>query len=128
MNLLLDTHIFIWWDSQPERLSSQAESLLHDPKNSIYLSIVSVWEMQIKQQLNKLQFHKPLFDLVENQQRSNGLKIMPIQLEHIYALDKLPLIHKDPFDRLLIAQAQIENLILVSVDAAFSHYPIVVKG
>src|SRR5690349_15404624 len=104
MNLLLDTHTFIWWDSQPAQLSAQALALCQDVANTLFLSLVSVWEMHIKQQLGKLQFQQPLADLIAAQQESNGVHILPIRLEHIYAVGALPYHHKDPFDRLLIAQ------------------------
>ena len=128
MNLLLDTHIFIWWDSQPGQLSQQALSLCQDAGNTLFLSLVSVWEMQIKNQLGKLQFNRPLAELIANQQKTNGLQILPVQLQHIYALDALEMHHKDPFDRLLVAQAQTENMVLVSVDPIFAQYPVTVQG
>lgn len=128
MNLLLDTHTFIWWDSRPGQLSAEALALCQDVANTMFLSLVSVWEMQIKHQLGKLQFQHPLAELIAAQQQANGLQILPIRLEHIYAVGALPLHHKDPFDRLLIAQAQIENMVLVSADTIFSQYPVNVSG
>ncbi len=124
MKLLLDTHTFIWWDSEPAQLSQQALDLCQDQANTLILSVVSVWEMQIKSQLGKLKLNLPLAQIVENQQRINEVHVLPAKLGHILELDNLPLHHKDPFDRLLIAQAQIEDAVLVSKDSAFSGYSV----
>ena len=104
MKLLLDTHIFIWWVDQPEKLSPAALSALEDEANELLLSVASVWEMQIKIQLGKLKLSLPLKELVKNQQETNDLTVSPVALPHVLALDALPFHHKDPFDRLLIAQ------------------------
>lgn len=124
MRLLLDTHTFIWLDSNPNRLSAQARSLLQDSANVLLLSVVSIWEMQIKQQLGKLQLSIPLAEIVESQRQTNGIEILPVILSHVLSLEQLPLHHKDPFDRLLIAQANIENVVLVSEDTMFANYPV----
>lgn len=124
MKLLLDTHTFIWLDSNPSRLSAQVRSLLQDPNNTLLLSVVSIWEMQIKTQIEKLQLSIPLAELVESQRRANMIEILPVSLSHVLALDQLPLHHKDPFDRLLIAQAKIENATLVSQDAILARYSV----
>lgn len=124
MNLLLDTHAFIWWDSDPGRLSEKALSYIQNGENQILLSVASVWEMQIKAQLGKLTLQKPLAELVTAQQSVNGIELLPIQLSHVLALDSLPLHHKDPFDRLLIAQAHAENAVLVSQDALIAQYSV----
>lgn len=97
MKLLLDTHAFIWWDSAPERLSSSAVALIRDPTNEVWLSTVSVWEMQIKSQLQKLSLRQPLRTIVE-QQQTNGLRVLDLCLEHVLAVEQLPPVHKDPFD------------------------------
>jgi PIN domain nuclease of toxin-antitoxin system len=124
MRLLLDTHTFIWWDSEPGKLSSRALALCQDRTNTILLSVVSIWEMQIKSQLGKLQLKLPLAEVVESQRKTNNVEVLPIQLEHVLALDALPIPHKDPFDRLLIAQASVENAILVGADPLFEQYPV----
>ena len=128
MKLLLDTHIFIWWDSNPDQLSVQARSLCEDANNTLLLSLASVWEMQIKSQLGKLTFHRPLADSISSQQQTNGLEVLPIELGHLFALSQLPQHHKDPFDRLLIAQARVEQITLLSADSVFQQYPVVVLG
>ncbi|HZH29652.1 MAG TPA: type II toxin-antitoxin system VapC family toxin [Pyrinomonadaceae bacterium] len=124
MKLLLDTHTFIWWAGEPEKLSSNALALLEDEDNELMLSVVSVWEIQIKSQLGKLRLNVPLEDLVESQRQENGLQILPIELEHVLALSRLPTLHKDPFDRLLIAQSQVEDADIVSKDREFASYPV----
>src|SRR5690349_21779316 len=106
MILLLDTHTFIWWDSEPERLSETAFALCKDQTNTLLLSMASAWEIQIKYQLGKLNLRMPLADIVSSQQGSNGLKFLPISFSHILALQNLPMAHRDPFDRLLAAQAK----------------------
>jgi len=124
MRLLLDTHTFIWWDSEPGKLSSKVLSLCQDRTNTILLSVASIWEMQIKFQLGKLKLRLPLAEVVESQHETNNIEILPIQLEHVLALESLPTPHRDPFDRLLIAQANAEAAILVSGDPLFEQYPV----
>ncbi|MGH7599279.1 MAG: type II toxin-antitoxin system VapC family toxin [bacterium] len=124
MKLLLDSHAFIWWSSEPEKLSARARACCEDSSNILMLSVASVWEMQIKLQLGKLQLVAPLQTLIENQQRSNDLQILRIAIEHAFALDTLPLHHKDPFDRMLIAQSNVEELFVVTKDEIFSAYPV----
>jgi PIN domain nuclease of toxin-antitoxin system len=124
MKLLLDTHTFIWWDSDPANLSPQALALCQDRANVVLLSVVSVWEMQIKQQLGKLQLHLPLADMIASQQQTNHLVVLPVKLAHVLALESLPAHHKDPFDHLLIAQAREEDAVLVSSDPVFARYQI----
>lgn len=94
MKLLLDTHIFIWWADQPEKLSPAALSALEDEANELLLSVASVWEMQIKIQLGKLKLRLPLKELVKNQQETNDLTVSPVALTHVLALDALPFHHK----------------------------------
>lgn len=113
MKLLLDTHTFIWWDSEPGKLSPQALSLCQDRQNMLLLSVASVWEMQIKLQLDKLKLTLPLADLIESQQQTNNLELLPILVTHVLALQHLPMHHKDPFDRLLITQSNVEDVVLV---------------
>jgi PIN domain nuclease of toxin-antitoxin system len=123
MNLLIDTHVFLWWDSQPEKIPTTTLSVLEDPDNIVWLSLVSIWEVQIKTQMGKLVLNNSLDNLVQQQQQ-NGIQLLPIKLNHILALQPLPYYHKDPFDRLLIAQSVAENLICVSADSVFKQYNI----
>jgi PIN domain nuclease of toxin-antitoxin system len=124
MRLLFDTHSFMWWESEPNKLSRKAADALRDPANQLVLSVASVWEMQIKLQLGKLQSRLPLPQLIENQRRNNRLKVLPVTLAHVLALQDLPFHHKDPFDRLLIAQANVEGAVLLSHDPMFAQYPV----
>ena len=124
MNLLLDTHTFIWWDSDPSKLSSRVISLCQDRKNILLLSVVSIWEIQIKHQLGKLKLGLSLATLVETHQHVNEVEVLPVMLEHVLELENLPTPHRDPFDRLLIAQARTEGAVLLSHDAVFEDYPV----
>lgn len=125
MNLLLDTHVFLWLNQQPEKLSENVLALCEDSKNTLYLSHVSPWEIQIKSKLGKLNLQSPLQEMIETQQRDNDLKLLPITLQHIYTLADLENYHQDPFDRLLIAQATVESMPLITVDSKIMRYPIV---
>lgn len=124
MKILLDTHTFVWMVDDPNQLSPLASSLLRDRGNTLLLSAVSIWEMQIKIGLNKLPLSRPLREIVTMQQDRNDLQILRIELPHLWALEELPPHHKDPFDRLLIAQAQIEDVPLLSRDELVSQYEI----
>lgn len=123
MKLLLDTHTLIWWDSTPGQLSATALSAISDPGNEVWLSVVSVWEMVIKSQLSKLSLRVPLADII-SQQRANGLRILGVAVEHVLAVEALPSVHKDPFDRMLAAQAIVEDAEFVTSDPIFAQYPV----
>jgi len=127
MKLLLDTHTFIWWDSSPQKLSPKALALCQNPENILLLSIGSIWEMQIKIQLGKLSLNLPLPELIESQQQTNNIEVLPINLTHLFTLDRLPNHHKYPFDRLLISQAIVENAVLVSGDSILANYPVKIE-
>lgn len=124
MKLLLDTHSLLWWATDRARLSPAALSVCEDPSNILLLSVVSVWEMQIKAQLGKLTLTIPLATMIDRELNMNGLTLLQVVLEHVLALDALPMHHKDPFDRLLIAQAQIEGATVVTSDGLFARYGI----
>mgnify|MGYP000861044803 CR=1 FL=1 len=124
MRLLLDTHTFLWWDSQPNKLPAKVLALCEDTKNEIFLSVASIWEMQIKHQLGKLELHLPLDRLVSEQVQKNAIQILPIQTTHVLGISALPNAHKDPFDRLLIAQANVEKMVFLSGDGVFDQYPV----
>ena len=117
MKLLLDTHTFLWMDHASHKLPERARNLLQNPGNELLLSLASIWEIQIKAQLGKLQLRTGLAKIVTDQQR-NGVTLLPITLPHVLALQHLPIHHKDPFDRLLITQAQSEGASLLSKDGA----------
>lgn len=124
MRLLLDTHTLLWWATDRARLSPAALAVCEDASNVLLLSVVSVWEMQIKAQLGKLTLTIPLATLIDREVNTNGMTLLPVELEHVLALDTLPAYHKDPFDRLLIAQAQLEGATLVTTDSVFARYGI----
>lgn len=123
MRLLLDTHALIWWDKSPQLLPPGVLAAMQQPSSEIFFSVASVWETQIKIALGKLDLRISLPLLIEGQV-ANGLKMLPIQLTHIWALADLPRLHGDPFDRLLIAQARHEGLTLVSADSIMRAYPV----
>ncbi len=124
MRLLLDTHIFLWWANAPEHLSARIRSLCEDPATLLLLSLVSLWEIQIKVQIGKLTLASPLKTILETQQQINRIQILPVTVAHILALENLPMHHKDPFDRLLIARANSEKASLASMDTAFPQYSV----
>jgi PIN domain nuclease of toxin-antitoxin system len=124
MQLLLDTHSFIWWSINSEKLSVTGQDLLFDRNNRLFLSVASVWEMQIKLQLGKLQLNPSLQELIKNQITINNLEILSIDLAHIWTLATLIHYHKDPFDRLLISQSITEIMPILSIDEIFDLYPV----
>lgn len=122
MRLLLDTHAFVWWRDDPEKLSTDAYNAISTPDNDVFISIVVVWEIQIKLALGKIELKWPLEKSIDVERQANGFRILPVSLEHALYIDKLPLVHKDPFDRMLISQAIVENMTFVSNDRHFSDY------
>ena len=124
MRLLLDTNAFLWLMTEPEKLSAKARAACEDPDNELLLSVVTAWEIQIKLQLGKLELDDPLADVIERQQKRNNAQLLPIELAHIYALGDLEHHHRDPFDRLLIAQARVEDADLVTHDRVIADYTV----
>ena len=124
MRVLIDTHVFIWWTSDVKKLSSRVHNLLLDPSTEAILSVVSIWEMQIKMSLGKLQFRTALSELVDDEINRNRIELLPLSLSHIYALSNLPHHHRDPFDRILIAQSMEEDLQILSIDEMFDTYDV----
>jgi len=122
MRLLLDTHAFLWADSTPEKLSELVRDAFVSPNNSLYLSHASVWEIQIKVQNGKLKLRLPLEELIREHQTRNGLILESIELPDILRLDSLPLHHRDPFDRMIIAQTMQRGFHVVTVDEKFAAY------
>lgn len=124
MRFLLDTNVFVWLDTNSSYLSNIAHQAIADVNNELFLSLISIWEMQIKYQLGKLHLRLPVSDIVADQQQKNKIQILTLQPTHIYNLANLPDHHKDPFDRLLIAQAMIENLPMITRDAEIVKYAV----
>ena len=124
MKLLLDTHTFIWWDNEPARLSTVALAACRNPGNTLHPSLGSVWELQIKLQLGKVQLPKPLGELLHSHETNNALIVEPISRADILALSTLPAHHRDPFDRILIAQAKRGDYRLVTCDPEIGKYDV----
>lgn len=121
MKLLLDTHVFIWLVSNLERVPLPIQAALESEENIVYPSVVNSWEMQIKMQLGKLDLPVPRKQLFD-QSVKNDFRLLTIKASHIDALDQLTLEHRDPFDRMLMAQAKAENMRLVSADSKVHKY------
>lgn len=121
MNLLLDTHLLLWAASEPKRLSAKARTLLLDPANHLVFSSASLWEISIKNGLERADFNvdpRRLWRML----LVNGYRELPIISEHTVAVNDLPPLHKDPFDRILVAQARVEGLTLLTADKAVAKY------
>ena len=124
MRLLLDTHAFLWFILDDPQLSTSAKGLIAEPDNEIAISPASYWEIAIKISLNKYSLPEPYGVFMEREINANDFCILPIELKHTAALTTLPFHHRDPFDRLLIAQAMVEGIPLVSNDPALDAYSI----
>ena len=121
MKLLLDTHLLLWAAGQPERLSPAARTLLEDPLNELLFSAASLWEVAIKRSLGRPDFQVDP-RLLRRGLLDNGYGELPVMSEHAVAVEGLPLIHKDPFDRILIAQSIVEGIALVTTDPLVARY------
>ncbi len=121
MRFLIDTHILIWMLEGERRLSKSRRELLSDPTNQVFVSVVSLWEIAIKTGTGKLSISKPLFDIVNEVADSSSI-LLGVEPMHPLAVSTLPFHHRDPFDRMLIAQSQVEFLNLMSDDEAFPDY------
>jgi PIN domain nuclease of toxin-antitoxin system len=124
VRLLLDTHAFLWFCADDSALSSEAKSRIQDPRNDKFLSVASIWEIAIKRSLGKLHLSVELSELVAQATIPNGIGVLDVRTEHAVGVVSLPFFHRDPFDRMLVAQALAERLAIVGGDAAFDAYPI----
>lgn len=124
MRLLVDTHSFLWFITGSAELSEPARKWIADLENQVFVSSVSLWEIAIKTSLGKLTLTRPFADLIPEQLQLHAMEVLPIELPHLAALVTLPWPHRDPFDRLLIAQALAEGLLVISRDPDFQAYPI----
>ncbi|MDO4224209.1 MAG: type II toxin-antitoxin system VapC family toxin [Acinetobacter sp.] len=124
MKLLLDTHAFIWFIHDSPKLSNLAKSLIVNPNNECFISLASIWEMSIKSSMGKLDIPLPIHDLYEQHIVGNDMELLPITIHHIEKVHELPFYHKDPFDRMIIAQSIVENMTIISCDSAYHDYPI----
>jgi PIN domain nuclease of toxin-antitoxin system len=123
MKLLLDTHIFLWLIDDDKRLSAQYRQAIQNPNNEKFLSVVSIWECVIKYQIGKLDFSSSPETYLPKERRKHLIKTLTVDENSIAQLIKLPLLHKDPFDRLIMAQALQHNLIIMTEDKLILAYP-----
>ena len=124
MKALLDTHAFLWWITDSPRLTTRVLQFVRDPSNSLFLSAASGWEIAIKAGIGKLHLSEDLDAFIDEQLTLNRIDVLPVQMSHALFVRKLPAHHRDPFDRLLIAQSLIEGMPLITVDPPIVRYPV----
>lgn len=124
MNLLLDTHAFLWFIAGDTSLSQSARAAIEDLGNNRYLSMASMWEIAIKISFGKLELSEPFEALIPKQLADNSIELLGISFEHTVLVSSMPFHHRDPFDRLLIAQSKVERMTLGSIDPAFDSYSV----
>ena len=122
MSLLLDTHALLWRTTDDPRLGREAAAMIEDPLVPVYVSAATIWEIEIKIAIGKLTLGLDLLDVLD----ASRFEVLPISGEHAALAGRLPLLHRDPFDRILIAQAQVERLRIVTTDPAISRYQVAV--
>ncbi len=122
MKLLLDTHVLLWAAGQPDRLSAATLKLIDNPANELLFSAASMWEVALKRGLGRTDFQVDP-RLLRRGLLDNGYSELPVMSEHVVAIASLPPIHKDPFDRLLVAQATVEGITLLTADSVVAQYP-----
>ena len=127
MKLLLDTHTFLWFINGDPRLSQRAQEWIEDPEHERYLSIASLWEITIKVSLGKLRLPSSITQLIDEHVLGNAIRILPIRPQHLGRLASLPFHHRDPFDRLLIAQGREEEMHLLTRDPEFKAYDVLLE-
>jgi PIN domain nuclease of toxin-antitoxin system len=124
MRALLDTHVFLWWITDDPRLSNKVREIIGDGENEIFLSVASGWEIAIKTKLGRLQLPDEPERFIPEQMALNAIFSLPIQMSHALHVYKLPDHHRDPFDRLIVAQAMLEDLPVLTADPRMARYPI----
>lgn len=124
MNLHLDTHSFLWYVWDASRLTEAVATAIEDPNNTVYVSIVSLWEIALKSSLGKLTLELPIADFFDKHVDGNGFLLLPVTRPHLHTLYNLPFHHRDPFDRLLIAQSVTEGMVFVTHDAEAAKYAV----
>jgi PIN domain nuclease of toxin-antitoxin system len=124
VNVLLDTHVLLWYYLDDPQLSTVARTTIQDPANWIFISAASHWEIAIKLSIGKYTLHVPFRTFIQKAVVDNGFRLLPVEPQHSAALIGLPFHHRDPFDRFIVAQAHVEDMPVVSVDRAFDSYPI----
>lgn len=128
MNLLLDTSAFLWMITDDHRLSATLRSAVRDPENRVFLSVVSVWEIVVKHQIGKLKLPRPAWGYVAKARERHGIDSLSLDEASLVHLAKLPAVHRDPFDRMLVCQAIEHNLLLATTDEVLQHYPVKTIG
>lgn len=124
MNLLLDTHVLLWWMADDPALGDRARDAIADPENDVWVSAASVWEIAIKAGLGRLTLPGPVAEVLPAALVDSDFAPLPITVEHGLRVSDLPLVHADPFDRILIAQAITQSWTIVTADAVFARYPV----
>ena len=124
MKALLDTHVFLWWITDDQRLSSRVREIIADGTNEILFSAASGWEIAIKTRLGRLQLPDDPEIFIPEQLELNAIEVLPVEIGHALHVYQLPSHHRDPFDHLLIAQAQLEKLPILTADPQISRYPV----
>lgn len=124
MRVLLDTHTFVWWVGEPDRLSKRGLALFEDDASELYWSAVGTWELALKMAKGKLKLPSTLQEYLEPRILRAGIRPLPVRSEHALALLELPRHHTDPFDHMLIAQARVEGLTILSIDRHFAKYDV----
>jgi len=124
MQALLDTHTFLWWIDNEQRLSTRAHQIISDGANELFFSPASGWEIAIKAQLGKLTLPANLEEFVLEQLSRNHFTPLPVQISHVLGVYRLPLLHRDPFDRLLVAQSRLANVPILTIDPLISQYDV----
>ena len=127
MNLLLDTHAWLWMMIEPKRLGRKTRALLANRDHRFWLSIASVWEIALKHAAGRLTLPEAPLPYIQSRTREDGIALLPVQIEHVCAAALLPRHHSDPFDRLLVAQAQAEALVLLTHDQNIAQYALAVR-
>jgi PIN domain nuclease of toxin-antitoxin system len=122
VNLLLDTHVLIWWIENNRRLGKRARAEIQNNDAAIWISSATIWEISIKAAIGRLDVHPSFENALRLEIENSGFQSLPVTFDHAFAVRHLPLHHTDPFDRMLIAQAQCEGLTLLTVDSQFADY------
>jgi len=124
MNVLLDTHVFLWWIVDDPRLSPRARKIIGNGENTLFLSAASAWEIAIKAKLGRLKLPDDPERFIPEQMALNAIESLPVQVSHALHVYTLPEYHSDPFDRIIIAQAQLEGLPILTADPQISRYEV----
>ena len=124
MRVLLDTSVFLWFIAGSDKLTNNARNIINDINNELVLSVASLWEIAIKASIGKITLMQPFGQLIPDQLKNNGIAVLPIELKHLSAMIELPFHHRDPFDRLIIAQGIAEGFSIISSDSHFRKYTV----